>query len=46
MTGTGLKKCNPPNLSRRAVDDAMSLIGIEDVLLAKIVWLEEKIQIG
>jgi hypothetical protein len=37
MTGTGLKKCNPQNRSRREVLFAISAMEIEDVLLAKIV---------
>lgn len=37
MTGTGLKKCSPTNLSLREVTDAISRIGNEDVLEANIV---------
>lgn len=37
--GTGLKKWSPPNRSKRVVETAMSAIGREDVLLAKMVCL-------
>ena len=36
MTGTGLKKCRPPNLSFREVTSAISAIDKEEVLLVKI----------
>ena len=42
MTGTGLKKWSPPNLSFLSVFFAMSVIGKEDVLLAKIVELKSE----
>lgn len=38
MTGTGLKKCKPPNLSLRTTDSAISPIGNDDVLLANKAW--------
>ena len=39
MTGTGLKKCNPPNRSNRSgVALAMSVMANEDVFEAKIVF--------
>lgn len=37
ITGTGLKKCSPQNRSKRWVLLAISPIGIEEVLLEKIV---------
>ena len=37
MTGTGLKKCMPMKRSGRCVTAAMRVIGIEDVLLARMV---------
>ena len=37
MTGTGLKKCRPTKRSGRLVKTAISVIEIEEVLLAKIV---------
>lgn len=37
ITGTGLKKCSPQNRSKRLVLLAISPIGMEDVLLAKMV---------
>jgi len=40
ITGTGLKKCNPPNLSTLFVALAISVIDNDDVLLANIVFLE------
>ena len=40
ITGTGLKKCRPPNLSFLCVTWAISEIGNEDVLETKIVWLK------
>ena len=40
MIGTGLKKWSPPNWSILDVADAMSLIGMEDVLLANMACLE------
>ena len=41
ITGTGLKKCRPPNLSFLCVTWAISEIGNEDVLETKIVWLKK-----
>ena len=40
MTGTGLKKCSPPNLSFLSVTLAISVIDREEVLDAKIVDLK------
>lgn len=40
IMGTGLKKCSPPNLSSLLVELAMSVMGREDVLLAKMVCLK------
>lgn len=40
MTATGLKKCRPPKRSSRPVAAAMSLMGSEEVLLAKMVCLK------
>ena len=40
MTGTGLKKWSPPNLSFLSVTLAISVIDREDVLDAKIVDLK------
>lgn len=40
IMGTGLKKCSPPNLSNLLVELAMSVMGREDVLLAKMVCLK------
>lgn len=40
--GTGLKKCNPPNLSFRLAATAISVMGMEEVLLVKMVCLDEK----
>ena len=37
ITGTGLKKCRPANLSSRVEVDAMSAMEREEVLEAKIV---------
>lgn len=37
ITGTGLKKCRPQNLSKRLVLEAISAIGMDEVLLEKIV---------
>lgn len=42
IIGTGLKKCRPPKRSNLAVELAMSAIGREDVLLAKIVCLKRE----
>ncbi len=39
ITGTGLKKCNPQNLSFLIIELAISWSGSEDVLLANIVLL-------
>ena len=39
MTGTGLKKWSPPNLSLLPVTAAISVIGRDDVLLANTVVL-------
>ena len=39
MTGTGLKKCSPPNLSFLSVTLAISVMDREEVLEAKIVDL-------
>jgi hypothetical protein len=39
ITGTGLKKCKPQNLSFLIIDLAISWSGSEDVLLANIVLL-------
>jgi hypothetical protein len=39
ITGTGLKKCNPPNLSLRTTGLAISSIDSDDVLLVKIALL-------
>ncbi len=36
MTGTGLKKCMPANWSGRFVAVASSVMGMDEVLLAKI----------
>lgn len=44
IIGTGLKKWIPPNRSKRVVETAMSAIGIEEVLLAKMVCLMENMQ--
>ena len=41
IIGTGLKKWSPPNLSFLFVTLAISLIGKEEVLDAKIVWLQK-----
>jgi hypothetical protein len=38
MTGTGLKKCSPPNRSFLFVTEAMSWMDNDDVLEANIVW--------
>ena len=38
ITGTGLKKWRPPNLSLRLVASAMLEMGKEDVFDANIVW--------
>lgn len=38
MTGTGLKKCNPTNLSLRLVTEAISWMDNDDVLEANIVF--------
>lgn len=38
MTGTGLKKCNPTNLSFRFVTEAISVIDNDEVFDAKIVF--------
>ena len=40
MTGTGLKKCSPPNLSFLSVTLAISVIDKEEVLDTKIVDLK------
>lgn len=40
--GTGLKKCNPPNLSLRLAATAIWVMGMEEVLLVKMVCLDEK----
>ena len=37
ITGTGLKKCSPPNRSGRLEVEAISEMGSEEVLEAKIV---------
>lgn len=42
IMGTGLKKCNPPNLSLRFAATAISVMGMEEVLLVKMVCLDEK----
>lgn len=42
IMGTGLKKCNPPNLSFRLAATAISVMGMEEVLLVKMVCLDEK----
>ncbi len=42
MTGTGLKKWSPPNLSLRSVELAISVMEREDVLLVKMVELHER----
>ena len=39
MTGTGLKKCRPPNLSLRSVELAISVTEREEVLVVKMVEL-------
>lgn len=44
--GTGLKKCNPPNLSFRLAATAISVMGMEEVLLVKMVCLDEKYAIN
>jgi hypothetical protein len=51
MTGTGLKKCKPRKRSERAVLLAISPMGMEEVLLAKIVeglaiWKRGMISVG
>lgn len=45
IIGTGLKKWRPPNLSTLFVALAMSEMGKEDVLLAKMVCLKGKVEI-
>lgn len=43
ITGTGLKKWIPPNLSSLLVELAISVMGREDVLLAKMVCLKHTV---
>ena len=42
MTGTGLKKWRPPNLSLRCVAEASSAMESDEVLLANTVELQKK----
>ncbi len=46
MTGTGLKKWSPPNLSLRWVELAISVMERDDVLLVKMVDLRGVMGVG